>query len=119
MGPGFLKAVYQEAMEIELGLRAVPNVPQPELQVRYKGRPLKKKYNPDFACYEKIIVELKAIEGLTNHDEAQLFNYLNATKFELGLYSILVRAVNSNGAEESTRNSETKGNSIYFGFLSA
>ncbi len=78
MGPGFLKAVYQEAMEIELGLRAVPNVPQPELQVRYKGRPLKKKYNPD-----------------------------------------LVRAVNSNGAEESIRNSETKGNSPYFGFLSA
>lgn len=85
LGPGFLEAVYQEAMEIELGLREILNVPQQELQVYYKGRPLKKKYNADFVCYGKIIVELKAIEGLTNHDEAQLFNYLSATKFELGL----------------------------------
>lgn len=85
LGPGFLEAVYQEALEIELSERGVPFASQKELCVLYKGRPLKKTYTADLICYEKIIVELKAIDRLTGKDMAQLLNYLKATGLRVGL----------------------------------
>ena len=84
LGPGFLEAVYQEALEIELNDRGIPFVSQKELRILYKGRPLKKTYTSDLVCYDKIIVELKALDRLTNKDMAQLLNYLKATGFRLG-----------------------------------
>jgi GxxExxY protein len=54
LGPGFLEAVYQEALEIELGLRAIPYSPQQEMLVYYKGRPLKKRYIPDLICFGRL-----------------------------------------------------------------
>ena len=83
--PGFLEAVYQEALEIELCERGIPFASQNELRVLYKGRPLKKTYTADIVCYEKIIVELKAIDRLSGKDMAQLLNYLKATGLRLGL----------------------------------
>ena len=85
LGPGFLEAVYQEALEIELAERSIPFVSQKELRILYKGQPLKKTYISDLTCYEKIIVELKAIDRLTGKDTAQLLNYLKATGLRLGL----------------------------------
>lgn len=85
LGPGFLEAVYQEAMEIELGVRRIPFSAQQELILYYKGRPLKKTYKPDLLCYDKIVIDLKAIEHLTVNDHAQMHNYLNGTKYELGI----------------------------------
>ena len=85
MGPGFLEPVYQEAFEIELRDRGTPFVPHPELHIYFKGHLLKKTYAPDFLAHEKIILEIKAIERLTSHDEAQLLNYLKATGLELGV----------------------------------
>lgn len=85
LGPGFLEAVYQEALEIELSERSIPFVSQKELRIVYKERPLKKTYIPDLTGYDKIIVELKAIDRLTGKDMAQLLNYLKATGFRLGL----------------------------------
>jgi GxxExxY protein len=85
LGPGFLEAVYQEALEIEFSERGIPFVSQKELRILYKGRSLKKTYASDLACYEKIIVELKAIDRLTGKDMAQLLNYFKATGFRLGL----------------------------------
>jgi len=84
-GCGFLEAVYQECPEIELELRAIPFQPQTELQLTYKGRFLKKTYQPDFVCFEKIIVEIKAVSELTDEHRAQVHNYLKATGFRLGL----------------------------------
>jgi GxxExxY protein len=85
LGPGFLEAVYQEALEIELSERGLPYVAQKELRILYKGRPLKKTCTPDLICYDKIIVELKALDRLTSKDMAQVLNYLKATGFHLGL----------------------------------
>lgn len=85
LGNGFLESVYQEAMEIELGLRGIPFSSQQELFIFYKGRRLKKHFMPDLLCYNGIIVDLKAIERLTSGDIAQMQNYLNGMKFELGL----------------------------------
>ncbi len=84
-GSGFVESVYQECLEIELDLRNIPFKAQQELALIYKGRPLKSKFKPDFICHEKIIVELKAVTGLTDEHRAQVQNYLRATKLKLGL----------------------------------
>ena len=42
-------------------------------------------YQPDFVCFERIIVELKAVSAFADEHRAQLLNYLHATGFELGL----------------------------------
>jgi GxxExxY protein len=85
LGPGFLEAVYQEALTIELGLRKVPATPQPELKISYKGTPLKTFYRADFVCFNSVVVELKAVDALTEKDVAQLLNCLKATGLRRGL----------------------------------
>ena len=84
MGCGFLEAVYQECMEKELARQKVPFESQKELRLTFKGEPLKQTYKPDFICYGKIIVEIKAVKQLTADFRAQLVNYLKGTKFQLG-----------------------------------
>lgn len=85
LGPGFLEPVYQEALERELEMRGLPFVSQAELRIRYKGDFLKKTYNPDFLCYDKITVEIKALCRLSGTERAQVMNYLKASGLELGL----------------------------------
>jgi GxxExxY protein len=85
LGPGFLEAVYQEALEIELSSRRLPFEAQKPLIVSYKGRRLKKEYVADIICYGQIIVELKAMDRLTGKEESQILNYLKATGWKVGL----------------------------------
>lgn len=85
MGCGFLEAVYQECLARELRTRRVPFVAQPHLMLAYKGEPLKQTYQPDFICFEKIILELKAIKGVAPEHQAQVINYLKVTGKRLGL----------------------------------
>jgi GxxExxY protein len=84
-GCGFLESVYQECMEIELRSQGVPYVPQKPLPLEYKGTPLQTLYEPDFVCFDKIILELKAVKQLADEHRAQVQNYLKATGFQLGL----------------------------------
>ena len=85
LGPGFLEAVYQEAMEIELGDRSIPFEAQKQLTIDYKGHVLKKEYVPDLVCYGKIVGDIKALEKLSGKEESQIINYLKATKMKVGL----------------------------------
>ncbi len=85
LGPGFLEAIYQEALEIELASRGIPFHAQQELAIYYKGRRLKKTYIPDLFCHDKIVVDLKAIERLGAVEFAQMHNYLMGTQYKLGL----------------------------------
>ncbi len=85
MGCGFLEAVYQECLEKELKKRGVPFVAQQELQLLYKGEPLRQTYKPDLICYGQIIVELKAVKEIAPEHKAQVLNYLKATGMKLGL----------------------------------
>ena len=85
MGCGFLEAVYQECLELELKRRGVPFCRQVALPLAYKGEALKQAYIPDLICYDKIIVELKAVKDITSEHQAQLLNYLKASNLELGL----------------------------------
>jgi GxxExxY protein len=84
-GCGFVEPVYQECLELELGLQGIRFQPQVELALAYKGRPLKQKYVPDFICFEKIILEIKAVSQLNDEHRAQVHNYLRATGYKLGL----------------------------------
>lgn len=84
-GCGFTEAVYQECLAIELELQNIPFIEQPKIQLEYKGRTLKQYFEPDFICYGKIILEIKALPDLLEINKAQVINYLNATKFELAL----------------------------------
>jgi GxxExxY protein len=85
LGPGFLESVYQEAMCIELRDRNIPHEPQRRLPIFYKERMLEKFFVTDFACYDCIMVEIKAERQLTGTDEAQLLNQLKATKARVGV----------------------------------
>jgi GxxExxY protein len=85
LGSGFLEAVYQEALEIELEKAKIPYDAQKMLPIRYDGRLLKQYYQADFVCFEKIIVEIKAISRIGNEHKAQVFNYLAVTGLRLGL----------------------------------
>lgn len=84
-GCGFLEPVYHECLEIEFGLQNVPWIGKRTLPLSYKGRPLKQTYQPDFICWEKIIIEIKAVEKICDEHRAQVLNYLNATGYALGL----------------------------------
>jgi GxxExxY protein len=84
-GCGFLEPVYQECLEIELRLQAIPFVAQKPLALQYKGCPLRSRYAPDFICFDRIILELKAVTELTDEHRAQIQNYLKATGLKLGL----------------------------------
>ncbi len=85
LGPGFLEAVYHEALEIELTERSIPFESHKDLRILYKGRMLKKGYEADFVCHQQIVLEIKAIDRLTSKDESQLLNYLKATHLHVGL----------------------------------
>jgi GxxExxY protein len=84
-GCGFLEAVYQECLEIEFEYQGIPFLSQQEQKLNYRHRELKQGFKPDFVCYDKIIVELKAVSGLVEEHRAQVLNYLNATGMKLGL----------------------------------
>jgi len=85
LGCGFLEPVYQECLEIELATQGIPFRAQDKLKLSYKGRLLKQVYEPDFICWEKIIVDIKAVTELADIHRAQVHNYLKATGHRLGL----------------------------------
>jgi GxxExxY protein len=85
LGSGFLEAVYQEAMEREMADRRIPFLAQPEICIKYKGELLRKTYQPDFVCFEEVIVEIKALSSLSSVEDAQVINYLKASEITLGL----------------------------------
>ena len=85
MGSGFLEAVYQECLAVELARHGVRFEAQKPLVLRYRDEPLRQGYVADFVCYEQIIVELKAVRAIAPEHRAQLINYLKASGLKLGL----------------------------------
>jgi GxxExxY protein len=85
LGPGFLEQVYQEALELEFINQNIPYEREKNLKIYYKGVKLKKEYATDFFCFDKIVVELKALSEIKKAHQSQLLNYLTATRTEVGL----------------------------------
>ena len=84
-GNGFLEAVYQECLSLELQSLGIPFEEKKSLKLFYKGFELKHYYEPDFYCFGKIILEIKAVKNLAHEHRAQLLNYLKSTGMKLGL----------------------------------
>ena len=85
LGSGFLESVYQEALAIEFSNRGIPFEREKELKIYYDGIELKQTYRADFVCYGNIIVELKAVAQLDDAHRSQIYNYLCATGYKVGL----------------------------------
>lgn len=85
LGCGFLEAVYRAALAIELDARCVPFASEVHLPITYRDTVLPLHYRVDFLCYGSVLVEVKASDGLTSIDEAQIINYLKASSHERGL----------------------------------
>ena len=100
LGCGFLEAVYQEALEIEFKKQGIPYEREKELKIYYDGVELSQTYRADFVCYDKIIVELKAISELDDANRSQVYNYLKATGYKLG---ILLNFGHYNGLERERK----------------
>lgn len=83
--PGLLEKVYQGALEKELKLQGIPFEREKSFTIMYKGEALEQKYIADFVCYDKIVVELKAVDDLLPVHKAQVINYLAITGYKLGL----------------------------------
>ena len=84
-GCGFLEPVYQECLDVELKLRDIPFTAQKPLTLRYKDHTLQHVYQPDFVCFDDIVVEIKALSQLADEHRAQLLNYMNAVRSEVAL----------------------------------
>jgi len=85
LGHGFLEAVYQEALALELRAQNIPFTKESKIDIYYKEQTLQQYYIADFVCYENILVELKALRSLEPSHTAQVLNYLKATDLSLGL----------------------------------
>lgn len=85
LGPGFLEEVYHQSLKFEFEIRGIPFQSKVPIQLRYKDRELDTVYEPDFICYEKIILEIKAVIALTDIFRAKVKHYLKASRLQLGL----------------------------------
>lgn len=85
VGPGFLEAVYHEALHIELSERKIPFASEVRIPIKYKERALAHFYQADFICFGQVIVEIKALKNLTNIEDAQILSYLRVSRLSVGL----------------------------------
>ncbi len=85
LGPGFLEAVYEEALEKEFIKSSIPFKRQKKLEIYYDNEKMNKYYRADFICFDKIILEIKSVKNIPVAFYSQLNNYLKATKKELGM----------------------------------
>ena len=84
LGPGFLEAIYERALCIELGLRGLPFERQVGVDIEYKGRRVGES-QLDLMIARRLVVELKAVEALAPIHGVQVRSYLRATNCQLGL----------------------------------
>ena len=84
LGSGFLEKVYENAMMLHFEIEGIKAEQQKEIKVKYLGKEIGH-YISDIFVDEKVIVELKTVEKLTDVHTAQLINYLKATGIKIGL----------------------------------
>lgn len=85
LGHGFLESVYQEALEREFKNLGIPYMREVQIPIFYKNQKMESSFRADFICYDRVIIELKALSQISGIEEAQLINYLKASKIPKGL----------------------------------
>ena len=85
LGAGFAEIVYKDALEYEFGLARIPFEREKQYKVIYKDVILPHYFFADFVVYDKIILEVKGVSGLTDEFTAQCINYLKVSDLKLAL----------------------------------
>ncbi len=85
LGKGHDEAVYKDALEFECAQNQIACTREREYKIQYKTVILRHKYYADFVVFDKILLEAKAVERLTEAHVKQVLNYLAASKLKLGL----------------------------------
>ncbi len=85
LGPGLLEGVYEEALCHEFYLRGIRFERQKPVPIDYKGVKLGTDLRLDLLVEEKVIVDVKAKEEMTEKDHAKTLTYLRLTNTRLGL----------------------------------
>ena len=84
LGHGLLEKPYENALCVEFGLRNIAYAQQPRFDVVYKDVKVGK-YIPDLIVFDKIVVDTKTIERISNHEKGPILNYLKITGMHVGL----------------------------------
>jgi GxxExxY protein len=84
LGHGLLEKPYENALVVEFGLKGIPCQQQRAFDVNYKGVVVGT-YVPDLICFDRIVVDTKTIECITDHELGQMLNYLGITGLEVGV----------------------------------
>ena len=85
LGKGHDEVVYKDALEFEFSQNQIPFVREKQYRIQYKSIVLPHTYRADFVVFDKILLEAKAAESLTDSHVKQVLNYLAASKLKLGL----------------------------------
>lgn len=85
LGKGHDEIIYKDSLVVELSRVGIPSSREKGYEISYKGAILPHFYYADFVVWDKILLEAKAVEGLTDSHVKQVLNYLAASKLRLGL----------------------------------
>ena len=91
LGHGFHEKIYENALVVECELLNIPVLQQPDYPVIFKTRKVGK-FIPDLICFESVVVDLKTIEKITDHEIGKMLNYLKITGHRVGLVINFKRA---------------------------
>jgi GxxExxY protein len=84
LGHGLLEKPYENALVIEFGLQGIPYKQQPRFDVIYKGVKVGD-YIPDLIAFDKVVVDAKTIDRITDVERGQILNYMKIAKLRVGL----------------------------------
>ena len=91
LGCGFKEKVYQDAFEVLLKENHILYLREAHIKLEYHGVMLEHDFFYDFLCYDKIGVEIKALNGIDGECESQIINYLHVSNHQLGLFIAAAR----------------------------
>ncbi|MCX8155545.1 MAG: GxxExxY protein [Verrucomicrobiae bacterium] len=91
LGHGFAEKLYENALVVEFQLRGIPHQQQPRFELFHKGV-LIGQFIPDLVAYSQIVVEIKVVDQITDHERGQLLNYLKITRCKVGVLLNFKRA---------------------------
>jgi GxxExxY protein len=84
LGHGFHEKPYENSLVIEFRHRGIPHTQQPRYPLTYRDEPVGE-YIPDLTVFDKVVVDAKTIDRITDHEIGRMLNYLRATGLEVGL----------------------------------
>ena len=84
LGHGLYEKPYENALVVEFNLRGIPYKQQPNYPILYKGYEVGL-FIPDLIAFERVVVDAKVIECITDIERGQILNYLKITKLHVGV----------------------------------